>query len=155
MNQSNQYYEFYFKLAYTCQTKIYEVNPDISIMDFISDIKNRVRTDFYIESTEDVEIVAAGNPDNINGHDAELAPPLEPSINTVREIYGNRHTNIAFYIAFYIRKFRRIYSLNLPENIDLNETEVPPPIRRTNSNQTNEENIYSNPVKFKPPIKTN
>jgi hypothetical protein len=136
MNQSNQYYEFYFKLAYTCQTKIYEVNPDMSIMDFISDIKNRVRTDFYLESTEEVEIVEAGNPDNINGHDAELAPALEASINTIREIYGNRHTNV----AFYIRKFRRVYTLNIPENVELNENEIAPPIRRTNSNQNNEEN---------------
>jgi len=97
MSQTD-YYEFYFKMVYTCQTKFYTVNPDLSIKNFIEDIKNRAIIDFNINLNEDIEIVEAGNPDNINGRDAELAPALEPLDTTVRQIYGNRHKNIAFYI---------------------------------------------------------
>lgn len=136
MNQSNQSYEFYFKLAYTCQTKIYEVNPDILIKNFIEDIRYRARYDFNISDDEDIEIIEAGNPDNINGHDSELAPAIEASDYTIREIYGNTYRNT----AFYIRKIPIVYTLNIPENIELNENEIPPPIRRANSNQNNEEN---------------
>ena len=130
MNRSNDSYQFYFKLAYTCQTKIYDINPNISIRNFIEDIRYRARYDFNIEQDEDIEIIEAGQPNNINGRDAELAPAIEPcSDYTIREIYGNTYRST----AFYIRKIPIVYTLNLPENIELNENEIPPPIRRGNS----------------------
>lgn len=135
MDQPNQYYEFYFKLAYTCQTKIYSVNPDISIKNFIEDIKYRARIDFQIGLAEDIEIVEAGNPDNINGHDAELAPALEPIDTTIREFYENKYKNI----AFYIRKIPCVLRINIPEIVEINDDDIPPPIRRGNSNRTFEE----------------
>jgi hypothetical protein len=137
MDQSNQYYDFYFKLAYTCQTKIYSVNLDISIKNFIEDIKYRARVDFQIGLDEDIDIIEAGNPDNINGHDAELAPALEPSNITIREFYENKHKNT----AFYIRKIQRVLRINIPENVEINNDDIPPPIRRGNSNRTFEENV--------------
>jgi hypothetical protein len=125
----NQYYEFYFKLAYTCETRYYEVNADMSITDFISDIKNRARTDFEIQLDEDIEIVEAGQ-NSLNGQAAEMAPELEPSSATIREIYGNKY-NLT---AFYIRKFPRIPRMfNQPEN--------PPAIPTAQPNQNNDENI--------------
>jgi hypothetical protein len=91
------YYTFYFKLAFTCQTKYYYVNTNISVNKFINNMKNRIINDFDIGNEYDIEIVEVGNPNNINGRLAELAPAIEPSELTLREIYGKN-------MSFYIRK---------------------------------------------------
>jgi hypothetical protein len=97
--QPNHYYELYFKLVYTCQTKNYLVNPDISIKNFIEDIRVRARRDFNFNDNDEIEIVEAGQPNNINGRDAEMAPALELLDNiTVRQKYQNRRHQIAFYV---------------------------------------------------------
>jgi hypothetical protein len=129
--QPNHYYELYFKLVYTCQTKNYIVNPNISIKDFIKNVKARARNDFNLNNDEDVEIVEAGNPDNINGHDAELAPALEPSSTTIREIYGNRHTRT----AFYIRKIPLNIVIDIPEEENQQENNY------SNQQYNGEENV--------------
>ena len=98
MTQNNQYYTFYFKLAYTCQTKIYFVRPNITISQFIDDIKMRARGDFDLTDNEDIEIVIVGQYDNINGRDAELAPALQPSNTLLSEFYRNTLMNTSFYI---------------------------------------------------------
>ena len=72
-------HSFYFKTVYTCQTINYDIDLDMSIANFINYVKDKIRVDFDIDNNYDIEIVKAGNPDNINGHDAELAPELEPS----------------------------------------------------------------------------
>jgi hypothetical protein len=119
MNSStNFYYQFYFKLAYTCETKIYSINPNISIKNFIHDIKHKARIDFHIEDYEDIEIVEAGQPNNINGRDAEKAPAIEHSDESVYQRYGTRHNNI----AFYIRKIPSEIRINIPEeSIEIDE----------------------------------
>jgi len=95
-------------MIYTCQTKNYLVNPNISMNQFISEIKVRARGDFRLSINEDIEIAEAGHPNNINGHDAELAPALEPSNTSIRQIYENKYKQT----AFYIRKIPLV--LNLP-----------------------------------------
>ena len=97
-NNNNNNYEFYFKLAYTCQTKYYTVNPNSKISEFINDIKIRAHEDFNINNDEDIEIVEAGNFDNINGRDAEMAPALQPSEYTLKDLYEHNYKNTAFYI---------------------------------------------------------
>jgi hypothetical protein len=42
-----------------------------------------------------------GQFDNIYGHDAELAPALEESDRTLRDLYGTRHKSTSFYIGKY------------------------------------------------------
>jgi hypothetical protein len=91
-------YKFYFKLAYTCQTKTYVFNPNITIRKFITSVKRKARSDFAIRYNEDVEIVETGQYDNINGIDAEKAPALEHCNLTLEEMFGNRQTAPAFYI---------------------------------------------------------
>jgi hypothetical protein len=72
---------------------------------------------------EDIEIIESGNPNNINGRDAEMAPALEPSSIRIREIYGTRHKQT----AFYIRKIPLLQlSINIPdeeENIEDNSNQ--------------------------------
>jgi hypothetical protein len=137
MAESNEYYEFYFKLAYTCQTKFYLVNPDISIKNFIEDIKQRALIDFNAEPHEDIEIVEAGQSNNINGRDAELAPSLENSNDTVRQIYGGRYKTT----AFYIRKIPRVLSIDMPENNEIDDIITPSISRANSNNQFNYNNV--------------
>ena len=97
---ADNYYEFYFKLAYTCETRYFLVDPNISITTFISSIKVLILEHIDISPNEDIEIVEAGHPNNINGRDAELAPALEPSDFTISQLYQYKYK----YTAFYIRK---------------------------------------------------
>ena len=112
MNRTNSYYDFDFKLAYTCQTKTYFVKSNITINQFIDDIKMRARIDFNLQITEDIEIVEAGQYDNINGFNPELAPALQPSNVLLCEIYENIYKNI----TFYIRKIPSYLTIDMPTN---------------------------------------
>ena len=91
-------YEFYFKLAYTCETTTYLFNQCITITNFIGIVKRKVPSDFNIYSDENIEIVETGQYDNINGMDAEKAPALEHSDNTLEERFGCRNSLPSFYI---------------------------------------------------------
>ena len=91
-------YEFYFKLAYTCETTTYLFNQCITITNFIGIVKRKVPSDFNIYSDENIEIVETGQYDNINGMDAEKAPALEHSDNTLEEMFGGRNSLPSFYI---------------------------------------------------------
>ena len=104
-------HSFYFKLAYTCQTINYDINLDMSIENFINYVKDKIRVDFNIDNNCDIEIVKAGNPDNINGHDAELAPALEATNYTILQTYGDNYKQT----AFYIRKINRPLRIVIPD----------------------------------------
>lgn len=94
----NEYYNFTFKLAYTSQSNTYIINSNISMKDFIETIKKSARRDFNLNDNEDIEIVEAGNPDILNGIDAEMAPALGPTNVSVKQIYGNRYKSTSFYV---------------------------------------------------------
>ena len=113
-------HSFYFKTVYTCQTINYDIDLDMSIANFINYVKDKIRVDFDIDNNYDIEIVKAGNPDNINGHDAELAPALEPSDTSIRENFNNYKQ-----IAFYIRKINRPLRINIPDYVDNDNDNVP------------------------------
>ena len=123
-------HSFYFKLAYTCQTINYDIDLDMSIENFINYVKDKIRVDFDIDNNYDIEIVNAGNPDNINGHDAELAPALEPSDTTIREKFNNYKQ-----IAFYIRKIIRPLRINIPDYVENDNDNVPNAPRGNNINR--------------------
>jgi len=95
-------YEFYFKVAYTCQTATYSFNPEITIRTFIILAIRKARVDFVFNGNSNayvaIEIVETGQCDNINGIDAEQAPALEPSDETLEERFGSRHILPSFYI---------------------------------------------------------
>jgi hypothetical protein len=83
----------------------------MSIENFINYVKDKIRVDFDIDNNYDIEIVKAGNPDNINGHDAELAPALEATNYTILQTYGDNYKQT----AFYIRKINRPLRIDIPE----------------------------------------
>ena len=125
-------HSFYFKTVYTCQTINYDIDLDMSIENFINYVKDKIRVDFDIDNNYDIEIVKAGNPDNINGHDAELAPALEPSDTSIRDEFNNYKQ-----IAFYIRKIIRPLRINIPDYVENDNDNVPNPPNapRANYNQ--------------------
>ena len=90
-------HSFYFKTVYTCQTINYDIDLNMSITDFINYVKNKIRVDFDIDNNYSIEIVEAGQFNNVNGRDAELAPALEYSDTSIREKFNN-YKQTAFYI---------------------------------------------------------
>lgn len=94
---SSRTIRFNFKLVYTSKTWELDVNSEMSLIDFNRWLteSHRIRHSlFNINDHYILEIVACGN--NING-DAELAPAIEPTHETVGEKFNPRNT------AFYIR----------------------------------------------------
>lgn len=98
MSQDNGDYTFYFKIAYTNITFYFSFNPDTTIKNFIQKISHEMRE---ISPNNSIEIVEAGQIDNINRFHSEEAPKIDyPDEYTLRDIYWNRWRNIAFYIRF-------------------------------------------------------
>jgi hypothetical protein len=93
----------------------------MSIENFINYVKDKIRVDFNIDNNCDIEIVKAGNPDNINGHDAELAPALEATNYTILETFGDNYKQT----AFYIRKINRPLRIDIPNFIDNDNDGLP------------------------------
>jgi nitric oxide synthase oxygenase domain/subunit len=93
--------ELYFKQVYTCKTKVYPININYTVAQLYEFITAKAFSDdFAINSNSyKIEIVEAGQYDNVNGRDAELAPALEPnSDTTLRQKYGDNIKHKAFYI---------------------------------------------------------
>ena len=123
-------------MAYTCQTKIYFVRPNITISQFIDDIKLRARSDFDLTDNEDIEIVIVGQYDNINGRDAELAPAIQPSNTLLSEFYRNTLMNT----SFYIRKIPNNININIPVN-NGNENNIDMSVPRLRNQYISYENV--------------
>ena len=107
-----EYANLYFKQSYSCKTKTYRVSIDYTIAqlyDFI--ILKANGNDFNIKSSYKIEIVEAGQFNNVNGRDAELAPALDPNATTLRDKYGENISNKAFYI-------RPKLFINIPNDIN-------------------------------------
>ena len=109
-------HSFYFKLAYTCQTINYDINLDMSIENFINYVKDKIRVDFNIDNNCDIEIVETGQPNNVNGRDAEVASALEYSDTTIIEKYGDNYKYIAFYVRPVLTSIMNLNQIN-PENL--------------------------------------
>ena len=93
--------ELYFKQVYTCKTKVYHINFDYTLAKLYEFITAKAFSDdFAINSNSyKIEIVEAGQYDNVNGRDAELAPALNQNEEmTLRQKYGDNIKHKAFYI---------------------------------------------------------
>ena len=117
-------HSFYFKTVYTCQTINYDIDLDMSITEFINYIKRKIRVDFDIDNNYAIEIVEAGQFNNENGRDAELAPALEYSVTTIREKFNN-YKQVAFYIRPVMRRRLSLEHPNLINNNENNQNNTP------------------------------
>lgn len=111
-----EYANLYFKQVYTCKTKTYRVCIDKTVAELYNFIISKAYgNDFGINSSNKIEIVEAGQFNNVNGRDAEMAPALDPNAMTLREKYGENTKNKAFYI-------RPKIFINIPNDInDIND----------------------------------
>jgi hypothetical protein len=93
--------ELYFKQVYTCKTKVYPINIHYTMAQLYEFITAKAYSDdFGINSNSyKIEIVETGQFDNVNGHNAELAPALNQNEEiTLRQKYGDNIKHKAFYI---------------------------------------------------------
>ena len=93
--------EIYFKQVYTCKTQTYTININYTIAQFYEFITTRAYSDDFAinRNSYKIEIVEAGQFDNVNGRDAEMAPALNPNEEvTLRDKYGDNIKHKAFYI---------------------------------------------------------
>ena len=93
--------DLYFKQVYNCKTHKYTINRDYTIVQLYEFITPKAYSDdFGINQQQyKIEIVEAGQFNNVNGRDAELAPALNPNSGiTLRDKYGDNLKNKAFYI---------------------------------------------------------
>lgn len=105
-DRTHDYKQFEFKLAGKCVYKTYWINIYATMKDFIDIMKPELALDFgFLERYNDadkciknLDIIEAGQFNNINGHDAELAPALEPSEILFKDYFNKRINHTAFYI---------------------------------------------------------
>ena len=93
--------EIYFKQVYTCKTQTYTININYTMRQFYEFITTKAYSvDFGInQNSYKIEIVEAGQFDNVNGHNAELSPAINQNEEvTLREKYGDNLKHKAFYI---------------------------------------------------------
>jgi hypothetical protein len=100
-------------VAYTCQTNYYDINLDMSVSEFIEQVTTKARADFDINLNYNIEIVIAGQSNNVNGRDAEVAPALENSDMTIREKLGNKYKYVAFYIRPILSSIMGLNQINV------------------------------------------
>ena len=106
-------HSFYFKLVYTCQTVNYDIDLNMSMTEFINYVKDKIRVDFNIYNNCDIEIVESGQPNNVNGRDAEVASALEYSNTTIIEKYGDNYKYIAFYVRPVLTSIMNLNQINV------------------------------------------
>lgn len=93
--------ELYFKQVYTCKTQTYTININYTIRQFYEFITAKAYSDDFgiNQNSYKIEIVEAGQFDNVNGHNAELSPAINQNEEvTLREKYGDNLKHKAFYI---------------------------------------------------------
>jgi hypothetical protein len=84
-----------FKEAFSTTISQVEINPLLTITEFIETTRPVLATIFNINENE-IEIVEAGQ--HKNGNLSEEAPSLVPSSRRLYEIWGQELTNVAFYV---------------------------------------------------------
>ena len=114
MQQSNQFYDFYFKLANTERIVKYNINSDKTISDFIDYVNIMVKDDFNIGDNYDIKI----EPTN------KIYTLERSNYYTIQDIFGNNYENILFHIK--IKPNRNILTLKIPDNCELFENNDTP-----------------------------
>ena len=97
-------YNFNFKLAYSNKIMTMSFDSNINIDTFINRVSISAVEFFQLDDIcvpDDILIIESGQPNNINGRDAELAPPINySSMFTLKDIYEYRWRSTSFYIRW-------------------------------------------------------
>ena len=96
-NQSNTTGSYYFKVSRTTNTTTYIIPHSIKVQEFFRVIKLHIMDDFGYNTTDDFELVLAGQ--QIPGiRHAEDVPAIDISIAGTGTLYENYTNSNAFYI---------------------------------------------------------
>ena len=91
---------FYFKLARTCETKVYNIPTEWNIRTMILNVQTWAKRDFpglTPVETRDIEVVIAGQ--EVPGiRFSEDAPPLDEELISVKQKFSNVYGITAFYL---------------------------------------------------------
>ena len=102
---SNNNVKVLFKFAYWHHKMEYDFPEDTTIRELIAFMQKRAYTDFEFFKLDPIEypcitIVEAGQYNNVNGYDPELAPAIQPSGQTIKERYKGKYEQIGFFIRY-------------------------------------------------------
>jgi len=89
--------EYWFKIAYESDSKLYAFDPQLTVHNFIRYIENTLRIDFQIGEEYAIEIVESGVKNGEKGKAINIGDYNEQDIIGVK--FGTSN-------AFYIRKIR-------------------------------------------------
>uniref|UniRef100_A0A6C0F2Q5 RING-type domain-containing protein n=1 Tax=viral metagenome TaxID=1070528 RepID=A0A6C0F2Q5_9ZZZZ len=115
---------FYFKLARTCETKVYNIPTEWNIRTMILNVQTWAKRDFPgLTSAEerDIEVVIAGQ--NVQGF-AEDAPPLVEETISVKQKFSNVYGCTAFYLRQNVVQEEPSYVNNAIPNVDPNPNPI-------------------------------
>ena len=94
-------YTFEFKITYSEEKTSIEFESQITIKEFVEQASIKIREIFPDINFASLDIVEAGQYNNSNGRNPELADRIDLVYNidsTLEDIFGNRWKNTAFYI---------------------------------------------------------
>ncbi len=94
-----------FKFAYWHHKMEYDFPEDTTISELIAFIQKRAYTDFEFFKLDPItypyiKIVEMGQCNNVNGYDQELAPAMQPSDKTIKEVYNGKYEQLGFFIRY-------------------------------------------------------
>ena len=98
-NNEQTILRFDFKYIKTGVTDSVTVDIEATMSEFIYNINRCLGP--YIQSNN-FYIIEAGQFNNINGRDAEVAPALEPSRMTVKDFFNKRLNTTSFYVREFV-----------------------------------------------------
>ncbi len=95
ISQSQNILPVYVKLVYTCTTNTYNLDTNVTVTEFIQNIKNSIYNDsiFNIGTEFPIEIIHAGQYNN--NCKPEEAEPVAQSDENAQTRFGR---NLAFYV---------------------------------------------------------
>lgn len=94
-NNEQTILSFDFKYIKTGETDTVTVDIEATMSEFISNINRTLRP--YVQN-DNLYIIEAGQFNNINGRDPELAPALQPSDILVKDYFNKRLSTTSFYV---------------------------------------------------------
>ena len=105
-NMENNTYDFEFKMVNGAYSKKYTIEIYWTMKLFLDNIKQQIQQDFPLDHTQadgaiswqKIDIVEAGQYDNVNGRNPELAPALENSEITLSDYFNKRLSTTSFYV---------------------------------------------------------
>ena len=121
---------FYFKLARTLETKVYNIPTEWPIRTMILNVQVWAKRDFPgLTSAEerDIEVVIAGQ--EAQGlRFAEDAPPLHEETVSVKQKFANVYGCTAFYLRKKVIQEEPLYLNNAIPDVELNSNSNPIPV---------------------------